>query len=171
MLIEHRKSENRFYFLGNRFSNLFICHFRQGDYIKITKIMSDKINSHICLILSVYKSFHRTVKNGKETMYYKINLGLKYKFSMMVSKIENRFKTGFQQPKTGLPKNWLYHPQEKMRNWTAYIAGADWLKFGKCFVLVRDAVYLQVPSANGFSDAIVRVSSSLRGSTTNWIPT
>ena len=30
--------------------------------------MSDKINSHICLILSVYKSFHRTVKNGKETM-------------------------------------------------------------------------------------------------------
>jgi len=28
-----------------------------------------------------------------------------------------------------------------------------------------------VPSANGFSDAIVRVSLSLRGSTTNWIPT
>jgi len=26
--------------------------------------MSDKINSHICLMLSVYKSFHQIVKYG-----------------------------------------------------------------------------------------------------------
>ena len=28
--------------------------------------MSDKINSHICLMLSVYKSFHQTVKYGHQ---------------------------------------------------------------------------------------------------------
>ena len=28
--------------------------------------MSDKINSHICLILSVYKSLHQTVKYGHQ---------------------------------------------------------------------------------------------------------
>ena len=28
--------------------------------------MSDKINSHICLKLSVYKSFHQTVKYGRQ---------------------------------------------------------------------------------------------------------
>jgi len=28
--------------------------------------MSDKINSYICLILSVYKSFHQTVKYGHQ---------------------------------------------------------------------------------------------------------
>ena len=28
--------------------------------------MSDKINSHICLVMSVYKSFHQTVKYGRQ---------------------------------------------------------------------------------------------------------
>jgi len=28
--------------------------------------MSGKINSHICLMLSVYKSFHQTVKYGQQ---------------------------------------------------------------------------------------------------------
>jgi len=28
--------------------------------------MSDKINSHICLMLSVYKCFHQTVKYGQQ---------------------------------------------------------------------------------------------------------
>ena len=28
--------------------------------------MSDKINSYICLILSVYKSFHQTAKYGRK---------------------------------------------------------------------------------------------------------
>jgi len=35
--------------------------------------MSGKINSHICLMLSVYKRFHQTVKYArKEIIYYKI---------------------------------------------------------------------------------------------------
>jgi len=41
--------------------------------------MSDNINSHICLMLSVYNSFPQMVKY-------------------------NRFEIGFQQLKTGLPK-------------------------------------------------------------------
>jgi len=28
--------------------------------------MSDEINSHICLTLSIYKIFHQTVKYGKQ---------------------------------------------------------------------------------------------------------
>ena len=31
------KTENRIYFFGNRFLNLFFCHFRKGNCIKITK--------------------------------------------------------------------------------------------------------------------------------------
>jgi len=29
--------EIRFYFFGNRFLNKFFCHFRQGNYIRITR--------------------------------------------------------------------------------------------------------------------------------------
>jgi len=28
--------------------------------------MSDKINSHICFMLSVYESFHQTLKYGRQ---------------------------------------------------------------------------------------------------------
>jgi len=43
--------------------------------------MSDEINSHICSMSSVNKTFHQTVKHGhKETIYYKIKQGLKFKF-------------------------------------------------------------------------------------------
>jgi len=35
--------------------------------------MSGKINSHICLMLSVYKCFHERLNmNGIEIIYYKI---------------------------------------------------------------------------------------------------
>jgi len=46
------KTENRFYCFGNLFLNLFFYHFHQENYQ-----MLDKINSDICLMLSVYKSF------------------------------------------------------------------------------------------------------------------
>jgi len=44
-------------FFGNRFSNLH-KHYQ----------MSDKINSHICLMLSVYKCFHQVVKYGHQIL-------------------------------------------------------------------------------------------------------
>jgi len=31
--------------------------------------MSCKVNSHICLMLSVYESFHQTVKHGQQKNY------------------------------------------------------------------------------------------------------
>ena len=43
--------------------------------------MSGKLNSHICLMLSVSESFYQTSNMaGKEFIYCKIYLGLKYKF-------------------------------------------------------------------------------------------
>jgi len=36
--------------------------------------MSDKINSHICLMLGVYKSFHQTVKYGSRQRNHRIQL-------------------------------------------------------------------------------------------------
>ena len=68
--------------------------------------MSDKINSHICLMLSVYKSWHQTVKYGHQRNHILQDLtGLEIKISMKARKTENRFVSAFQQPKTGLPKN------------------------------------------------------------------
>ena len=58
MLIENRRYNT---FLWQPVFEFIFCHIRQGDYIKYYH-MSDKINSHICLMLSVYKSFHQTVK-------------------------------------------------------------------------------------------------------------
>jgi len=68
--------------------------------------MSDKINLHISLLLSVYKSSHQTVKYGhqRNNIYNNIT-GLEIKISMKSSKAKNRFEPGFQQPKTCLPKN------------------------------------------------------------------
>jgi len=45
-----------------KFEFIYFCHFHLGKYIKIR----GKINSHICLMLSVYKSFHQTVKYGRQ---------------------------------------------------------------------------------------------------------
>jgi len=45
--------------------------------------MSGKINSHICLVLSVYESFHQTVKYVQQRNHIlqdMIGLGLKFKF-------------------------------------------------------------------------------------------
>jgi len=67
--------------------------------------MSDKINSHISLMLSVYISFHQTVKYGHQTNHILQDLtGLEIYISMKASKTENGFDTGFQQLNTGLPK-------------------------------------------------------------------
>ena len=38
-------------------------------------------------------------------LYIKLFAFYKHKFFMKVIKIENRFKTSFQQPKSGFPKN------------------------------------------------------------------
>ena len=67
--------------------------------------ISDIINSHICLMFSVYKTFHEMANyccqrnqilqdlNGPETL-----------ISIKASKIENWFETSFQQPKTSFAK-------------------------------------------------------------------
>ena len=67
--------------------------------------MPDKINSHICLMLSVYKSFQQTVKYGLQGNNILQDLtGLETEISMKASKSKNWVETGFQQPKACLPK-------------------------------------------------------------------
>jgi len=57
-------------------------------------------------MLNVYKSFHQTVKYCRQGNHILQGLlGLKLKFSMKASKIENQFEIGFQQLKTDLLKN------------------------------------------------------------------
>jgi len=69
--------------------------------------MLDKINAHVYLMLSVYKSFQQTVKYGRQRNHILQDLnGLEIKISMKASKTENWFETGFQQPKIDLPNNW-----------------------------------------------------------------
>jgi|SRR6218665_2609909 len=67
--------------------------------------MSGKINSNICLMLSVYKSYHQTLKYGppKNQIVQELT-GLEIQISMKASKTKNWFQTGFQQPKSGLQK-------------------------------------------------------------------
>jgi len=67
--------------------------------------MSGKINSNFCLMLSVYKSFLQMVKYGQQRNHTLQDLtGLENKIYLKASKTENRFQTGFQQPKFGLQK-------------------------------------------------------------------
>ena len=67
--------------------------------------MSDKINSHICLMLSVYESFHQIWPHGRQRNYIVQDLtGLEILIYMNASKSTYRFQTGFQQPKSGLQK-------------------------------------------------------------------
>src|SRR6218665_354939 len=62
--------------------------------------MSDKINSHICLRLSVYKSFHQAVKYGHQRNHILQDLTrLKPYISMKARKTENHFETGFDNQK------------------------------------------------------------------------
>ena len=61
--------------------------------------ISGKINSSICLMLSVYKSFHQTVKYWKQRNDILHDLtGLEIQISMKTSKTENLLETGFQRP-------------------------------------------------------------------------
>jgi len=73
--------------------------------------MSDNINSHSPLMLSVYKSFHETVKYGRQRNHILQDwTGLETKISTKASKTENWLGTGFQQPKTSLSKNGINIP-------------------------------------------------------------
>src|SRR6218665_3814612 len=66
------------------FEFTFFCNFHQGSYIKIT---TDKINSWICLMLIVYKSFHQTFKYGHQRNLMLQDLtGLKLKFLLILVK-------------------------------------------------------------------------------------
>ena len=64
MLVEGfgSQTKDQFNLFGNRFSN-FLFHFHQGNK---NYQMSDKIKSHICLMLSVYKTIHQTVRYGRQ---------------------------------------------------------------------------------------------------------
>jgi len=62
--------------------------------------MSGNVTMHICLMLSVYKSFHQTVKHGRQRSHILQDLtGLEIKISMKAS------KACFQQPKSDLQKS------------------------------------------------------------------
>ena len=70
--------------------------------------MSGKINSHICLMLSVYKTFRQTVNYGRQRNKKLQDLGLielEIQIYMIASETKNRVVTGFQQPKSGLQEN------------------------------------------------------------------
>jgi len=67
--------------------------------------MLGKINEHIYLMLSVYESFHQTVKYGWQRNHILQDLtGLEIKISMKASQTEDWFQTSFQQPKSSLKK-------------------------------------------------------------------
>ena len=79
--------------------------------------MSDKINSHISLMLSVYRSSHQTVKNDHQRIHILQGLtGLETETSMNASKAENRFSTSenrfAKKPVMLCPYMiiWYYHP-------------------------------------------------------------
>jgi len=70
--------ENWFYFFPTGLKIYFLSF--SSRKLHRNYQMSGKINWHICLILSVYKSFQkRSNMAGKEAIHYKIQLGLKYK--------------------------------------------------------------------------------------------
>jgi len=75
--------------------------------------MADKINSCICLMLSVYKSFYQMVKYGHQRNHLLQDLsGLEIEISMKASETENRFSTTENSlPKTsinGSRTKWLW---------------------------------------------------------------
>src|SRR6218665_1049233 len=79
----------------------YFCHFLQETYRKF-----NKCQIHTFLTLSVYKSFHQPVKYGRQRNHIlQDSTGLEISISMKASKTKNRFRTGFQQPKSGLKEN------------------------------------------------------------------
>jgi len=60
-------TENWFYFFGIWLSNIFFPSFLSKKLHRNYQ-MSDKISSHICLMLSVYKGFHQTAKCGSRLL-------------------------------------------------------------------------------------------------------
>ena len=87
------RNEIRFYTFGKRNSNLFPFSFSSSKLQKNYK-MSHKINSHICLMLSVYKSFHQTVKYGRHRNHNNYTLKLKFLWRSIKPKlVSNRFST------------------------------------------------------------------------------
>jgi len=67
--------------------------------------MSGKINLQNRLMLGIYKSFRQTFKYGRQGNHILQDFtGLEILISMKASKTENRFQTGFQQPKIQFAK-------------------------------------------------------------------
>jgi len=103
MLIENQvfslKTENRFYFFGNRFSNLFYLSFSSWKLHKSHQ-MSDKINSHI---LFNVECLWRFLGNGQiwpaKKPYYKDLLVLKFKFLWRAAKPKTGLKPVFNNQK------------------------------------------------------------------------
>jgi len=72
------KPKNRFYFLATGLE--FTLSFSSWKLHKNYQ-MSDRINLHICLMSSVYNSFHQTVKYDPQRRHILQDyLGLKFKF-------------------------------------------------------------------------------------------
>jgi len=78
-------------------SNLLFS-FSSRKLHKNYQILDQSNNSHICLMLSVYKSCHQPIKYGQQRNHILQDLtGLEIKISMKASKTKNWFQTGFQQ--------------------------------------------------------------------------
>ena len=69
--------------------------------------MAGKINSDICLMLSVYKSCHQTVKYGFQINHILQDLaGFEIQISMKTSETENQFKLVFNNRNPVCKINW-----------------------------------------------------------------
>jgi len=73
--------------------------------------MSGKINSHICLMLSVYKCFHQMVKFGQQRNHISQDL----KISMKASKTKSRFQTSFEQLRSSFEQAGINIPNLSMQ--------------------------------------------------------
>ena len=98
--------ENRFYFFDNQFLNLFCLSFLSWKLHKNYQ-MSDKVNWYICLMLSVYKCFHETVKYGQRRNYILQDLtGLHYTFLWRPVKQKTVMKRVFNNQKPVYQNKW-----------------------------------------------------------------
>src|SRR6218665_380500 len=97
------RNEIWFYTFTKRNSNLFIFSLSSRKLHKNYQ-KSGNINSNIYLISSVYNSYHQTVNFARQRNHILQDSGLEIQISMKVSKNENWFETGFQQPKSDLQK-------------------------------------------------------------------
>ena len=92
--------------------------------------MSHRINSHICLMLSVYKNFHHTVKYScKWNHIFQGLTGLEIYISMKASKTKNRFEksSGFLKEGINIPNhNTIYPFLTVLHRW---LINCTWLGF------------------------------------------